>query len=87
MTEVKNGEGQGNARSGSPIPPKRRPGQAHHRQRSPRTEVTEATYDENNRLSKYGSTEYKYDSANNPTKEGSSENTYNEGNCSKKAPE
>ncbi len=46
----------------------------------PGTEVTEVTYDENNRLSKYGNTEYKYDSANNPTKEGSSENTYNEGN-------
>jgi RHS repeat-associated protein len=41
--------------------------------------VTENTYDENNRLTKYGSTEYKYDSANNPTKEGSSTNTFNEG--------
>jgi RHS repeat-associated protein len=45
----------------------------------PGTEVTEGTYDENNRLTKYGSTEYKYDSANNPTKEGSSTNTYNGG--------
>jgi RHS repeat-associated protein len=45
----------------------------------PGAEVTENTYDENNRLTKSGSTEYKYDSANNPTKEGSSENTYNEG--------
>jgi RHS repeat-associated protein len=45
----------------------------------PGAEVTENTYDENNRLTKYGTTEYKYDSANNPTKEGSSTNTYNEG--------
>ena len=45
----------------------------------PGTEVTENTYDENNRLTKYGSTEYKYDAANNPTTEGSSTNTYNEG--------
>jgi RHS repeat-associated protein len=45
----------------------------------PGAEVTENTYDENSRLTKYGSTEYKYDSANNPTKEGSSTNTYNEG--------
>ncbi len=45
----------------------------------PGAEVTEATYDENARLTKYGSTEYKYDSANNPTKEASSENTFNEG--------
>jgi RHS repeat-associated protein len=45
----------------------------------PGTEVTENTYDENNRLTKYGSTEYKYDSANNPTREGSSTNTFNEG--------
>lgn len=45
----------------------------------PGAEVTEGTYDENNRLTKYGSTEYKYDAANNPTKEGSSTNTYNEG--------
>jgi RHS repeat-associated protein len=41
--------------------------------------VTENTYDENNRLTKYGSTEYKYDAANNPITEGSSTNTYNEG--------
>jgi RHS repeat-associated protein len=46
----------------------------------PGTEVTEHTYDENNRLTKSGSTEYKYDAANNPTTEGSSTNTYNEGN-------
>ena len=45
----------------------------------PGSEIAEATYDENNRLTKYGSTEYKYDLANNPTKEGSTENTYNEG--------
>jgi RHS repeat-associated protein len=45
----------------------------------PGAEVTENTYDENNRLAKYGSTEYKYDSANNPTKDGSSTNTFNEG--------
>jgi len=44
----------------------------------PGAEVTENTYDENNRLTKYGSTEYKYDAANNPTTEGSSTNTYNE---------
>ncbi|MGH2854111.1 MAG: DUF6531 domain-containing protein [Solirubrobacteraceae bacterium] len=43
----------------------------------PGAEVTEGTYDENNRLAKYGGTEYKYDSANNPTKEGSITNTYN----------
>ena len=46
----------------------------------PGAEVTEATYDENNRVTKYGSSEYKYDAANNPTKEASSENSYNEGN-------
>ena len=45
----------------------------------PGTEVTENTYDENNRLTKYGTIEYKYDAANNPTTEGSSTNTYNEG--------
>ncbi|HXB65962.1 MAG TPA: RHS repeat-associated core domain-containing protein [Solirubrobacteraceae bacterium] len=45
----------------------------------PGAEITEDTYDENNRLTKSGSTEYKYDAANNPTKEGSTENTYNEG--------
>jgi RHS repeat-associated protein len=45
----------------------------------PGAEVTENTYDENNRLTKTGSTEYKYDAANNPTTEGSSTNTYNEG--------
>jgi YD repeat-containing protein len=45
----------------------------------PGTEVTEDTYDENNRLTKTGATEYKYDAANNPTTEGSSTNTFNEG--------
>ncbi len=45
----------------------------------PGAEITENTYDENNRLKKYGSTEYKYDSANNPTKEGANEYTYNAG--------
>jgi RHS repeat-associated protein len=45
----------------------------------PGAEVTEGTYDENNRLTKSGSTEYKYDAANNPTKEGASEDTYNAG--------
>jgi YD repeat-containing protein len=42
-------------------------------------EITESTHDENNRLTKYGSTEYRYDAANNPTTEGSSTNTFNEG--------
>ncbi len=45
----------------------------------PGAEVTENTYDENNRLTKSGSAEYKYDAANNPTKDESSTNTYNEG--------
>jgi RHS repeat-associated protein len=45
----------------------------------PGAEVTENAYDENNRLTKTGTTEYKYDAANNPTNEGSSTNTYNEG--------
>jgi len=45
----------------------------------PGAEVTENTYDENNRLTKYGSTEYKYDAANNPTKEAGVENKFNEG--------
>jgi RHS repeat-associated protein len=45
----------------------------------PGTEATEATYDENNRLTKAGSTEYKYDAANNPTRGGASEYTYNAG--------
>jgi RHS repeat-associated protein len=44
----------------------------------PGTEVTENTYDENNRLTKAGSTEYKYDPANNPTTTGTSTNTFNE---------
>lgn len=45
----------------------------------PGSEITEDTYDENNRLTKYGGTEYKYDAANNPTTEGAGTNTYNEG--------
>jgi RHS repeat-associated protein len=45
----------------------------------PGEETTEDAYDENNRLTKAGSTEYKYDAANNPTTEGSSTNTFNEG--------
>jgi RHS repeat-associated protein len=45
----------------------------------PGAEVTEATYDVNSRLMKYGGTEYKYDGANNPTTEGSITNSYNEG--------
>jgi RHS repeat-associated protein len=45
----------------------------------PGAEITENTYDENNRLTKSGS-EYEYDAANNPTKEGASTNTFNEGN-------
>jgi RHS repeat-associated protein len=45
----------------------------------PGAEITENTYDENNRLTKYGSNEYKYDADNNATTEGSSTNTYNEG--------
>jgi RHS repeat-associated protein len=44
----------------------------------PGSEVTENTYDEDNRLTKAGSTEYKYDPANNPTTNGTSTNTYNE---------
>jgi RHS repeat-associated protein len=44
----------------------------------PGAETTENTYDENNHLTKAGSTEYKYDPANNPTTEGSSTNTFNE---------
>jgi YD repeat-containing protein len=51
----------------------------------PGAEITENTYDENNRLTKYGSTEYKYDAGNNPTTEGSSTNTYNEGDELEKA--
>jgi RHS repeat-associated protein len=42
--------------------------------------TVEDTYDEDNRLTKAGTTAYEYDSANDPTKEGSSTNTYNEGN-------
>jgi RHS repeat-associated protein len=45
----------------------------------PGTEVTEDTYDEDNRLTKAGTTEYKYDPANNPTTNGASTNTFNEG--------
>src|SRR6202035_1345712 len=37
------------------------------------------TYDENNRLTKAGTTEYKYDAGDNPTKTGTSTNTFNEG--------
>jgi len=44
----------------------------------PGAEVTEDTYDEDNRLTKAGSTEYKYDAANNPSTNGSSTNTFNE---------
>ncbi len=51
----------------------------------PGTEVTEGTYDEDNRLTKYGATEYKYDAANNPTTEGSTTNTYNESDELEKA--
>ncbi len=36
----------------------------------PGTEATENTYDENNRLTKYGSTEYKYDAAQQPDDRG-----------------
>jgi RHS repeat-associated protein len=36
-------------------------------------------YDENNRLTKGGTTEYKYDAASNPTKVGTSTNTFNAG--------
>jgi RHS repeat-associated protein len=43
----------------------------------PGEEKPSATYDENNRLTKLGTTEYKYDAANNPTKTGSSTNTFN----------
>jgi RHS repeat-associated protein len=43
----------------------------------PGEEAIEDHYDENNRLTKGGSTEYKYDAANNPTKVGASEDTYN----------
>jgi RHS repeat-associated protein len=44
----------------------------------PGAEVSEDTYDEDNRLTKAGSTEYKYDRANNPTTNGSSTNIFNE---------
>jgi RHS repeat-associated protein len=44
----------------------------------PGSEVTENTYDEDNRLTKAGSTEYKYDAANNPTTNATSTNTFNE---------
>ena len=44
----------------------------------PGSEVTEDTYDEDNRLTKSASTEYKYDPANNPTTTGTSTNTFNE---------
>jgi RHS repeat-associated protein len=45
----------------------------------PGTETVEDTYDEDNRLTKAGTTEYKYDAANNPTTNGASTNTFNEG--------
>jgi RHS repeat-associated protein len=51
----------------------------------PGTEVTEGTYDEDNRLTKYGSTEYKYDPANNPTTTGGTTQTFNEGDELEKA--
>jgi RHS repeat-associated protein len=51
----------------------------------PGAEITENTYDENNRLTKYGSTEYKYDSANNPTKLGETTQTFNEADELEKA--
>jgi RHS repeat-associated protein len=51
----------------------------------PGAEVTENTYDENNRLTKYGSTEYKYDSANNATKVGETTQTFNEADELEKA--
>ena len=44
----------------------------------PGAEITENTYDENNRLTKSGS-EYKYDSANNPTTIGTGTYKYNKG--------
>ncbi len=44
----------------------------------PGSETTEATYDEDNRLTKYGTGEYKYDAANNPTSEAGTTNTFNE---------
>ncbi len=42
----------------------------------PGEEVTEYSYDEDNRLTKAGSTTYEYDAANNPTKIGSNTYTY-----------
>jgi RHS repeat-associated protein len=42
----------------------------------PGVEITEYIYDENNRLTKAGSTAYEYDAGNNPTKQGSSTYTY-----------
>jgi RHS repeat-associated protein len=42
----------------------------------PGNEIIESAYDQNNRLTKTGSTAYEYDAANNPTKEGSSTYTY-----------
>lgn len=44
----------------------------------PGEEKTTYVYDENNRLTKAGTTEYKYDAANSPTKTGTSTNTYDE---------
>ncbi|HEV3033934.1 MAG TPA: DUF6531 domain-containing protein [Solirubrobacteraceae bacterium] len=51
----------------------------------PGTEATEATYDEDNRGTKYGTTEYKYDAANSPTKLGATTQTFNEGDELEKA--
>jgi RHS repeat-associated protein len=51
----------------------------------PGEEKPAVALDENNRLTKYGTTEYKYDAANNPTKEGASENKFNEANELEKA--
>ena len=46
----------------------------------PGAEITENTYDENNRLTKYGSTEYKYDSRQQPHEGGiESKTNINEG--------
>jgi RHS repeat-associated protein len=51
----------------------------------PGAETTETTYDEDNRLTKYGSAEYKYDPANNPTQTGGTTQMFNEGDELEKA--
>jgi RHS repeat-associated protein len=51
----------------------------------PGSETTEATYDEDDRLTNYGSAEYKYDPANNPTRTGGTTQTFNEGDELEKA--